>query len=418
MLRVTLRLMLALIALASVRLHAAPLSLEQALHLASSDSLGARGLGQRVLAAEAQVRTALGGLLPRLDANTSITRNNREVSLSDRVIVYQWDYNAQSSASVTLFEGASVPNWLAARRDEEGAVAAESWGKAELRAAAARAYFVALAARRNLDAAQRNVEVTAAAVRQTQARVDASFAVAGDLAQAELSHTQARDALVQTELALGDALDALSRIVNLPRVSAADLIEPSPNDLPSPKAPLDFDTRPDALALDHQRAAQELRTLGELLGLLPTLTLSANAFFGRANLRAPDGFFWTITLDATWTLFDYSRYGRIDASRAEEQRLALARDQLAQTTHFEQTRAERLSQAAQTRSELAQLALTQAREAQVGMHRRYEGGIATELDVAQADATAFRAEIAASLATLDVAVARLEVLRLAGGFLD
>lgn len=403
------------LALVSLALFAGPahaLSLAEAMAAAASNTEAATLLELAVDDAEASERTALGGLTPTLTASASSVRNSQAVELGGSSFVQLWDHEATLRASLDLFRGTAIPTWAAGRAQTDAARERAVWEAAGLRLAAARAYFGALTAAENLDAARSAVDLRTASLDQTSVLADAGFAMGADLSRAEYSLLEAETAALDARQTLDDRLDELAFLIGADAVDAADL---QPPELP------DFDRTPttaDLAALGADVQAQERLLRAQRMAFLPVLSVAGQYTIGQETLRAPDGTSWFLSFTATWDLFDYARYGRLDRARTGE---AEAQTQLALAERERSTElatAERRVETARQRLVLAERSVTLAQETRRLESERFDGGDLTVLDLISADDELFRSQVRRNTAALELALARVELAYLSGALED
>ncbi|MCA9565840.1 MAG: TolC family protein, partial [Myxococcales bacterium] len=153
---------------------------------------------------------------------------------------------------------------------------------------------------------------------------------------------------------------------------------------------------------------------GRWLVFLPTLSLSANYDIGRESIRSPDGTSWTVTFNASWPIFDFSRYGQLDTARAEEQIATLELDAAAREARFDHANAVRDLEVARARVAVAEQALEVASETRELIATQYGAGDTTSLELTEADEALFTAQVALNLAQLQRDIAIVELLYVSG----
>lgn len=391
------------------------MTLWEAMDRASRHSEAAELLQLDETIASADEQTALGELIPTLTANGALTRNQEEVRLGEQVFVNLWDYNANAQLRIEIFRAGAISDYFAASRSADSAEYRASWERAALRLAAGRAYLASLTASANVDVARESLAVRQRSLEQTQVLAEVGYALSADVSRARLAVIESETALLDAENRLADALDVLSFVVNVPELTAADL-DP---DTTMPQVPiLEPSARSDLRALDLEIAAQRARRTSLWLTFLPSLTITGQYDFGRESIRAPDGTFWTISLTATWLLFDYGRYGRLDASQASIERLQVEREQALRQLAVDRATYQRRLEAAEARVTLTTEAAAVADEARTLVLEQYQEGEVTTLELTEADDALFRARVDHNLARLQRELARLEMAYTLGALDD
>lgn len=392
------------------------LTLSEVLERAVSETEAAQILRARVQHAEAGERVAFADFLPRASATGTITRNDREIRLGDRVTTQQYDWSAGARAEVDLFRGAVLPTWRAAQHTTEALRERERWERATLRFAAARAFLEATAALETLEDAREAVTVARETREQIAALAEAGFRVEADVGQARLAELEAETEARAAERRLEDALTELAFLIGEPSVAAGALVrDDDAIEALLVRADTDRMRRSDLEAFSRDMEAADARVRARLWALAPSLNLAAQANFGRPSLRAPEGVWWALSLNASWQIFEWGRYAQIDQAR-------LDRATLDWEFQAEERRITRDLTLAQRRLDetLDQLALTEeavavAEENQRIARVRFETGDVTALEVTVADNAVFRARNRATRVLLERDLARLALLYQQGG---
>jgi outer membrane protein TolC len=394
-----------------------PLTLAEAMARAASNTEAARLLELDVASAEAGERTALGELTPLLRATGSSVRNQEEIGIGDSVFVNLWDHSANIRVSIDVFRGTAIPSWRASRHTTEAARERARWEAAGLRLAAARAYLAALTSRQNLEAARESVALRQTSLEQAELVLEAGYALAADVSRARFSLIEAESAVLDAEQELADALDLLAFLVDVPSLLPDDLSTASMPAASSAPGSVDGD-RGDIRALEREIESRDAFTRGQWLSFLPVLSVAGQYNIGPESLRAPDGTYWFISLTASWDLFDYRRYGRLDAARTAESAAELRRDEALRQLDTDLTTGRRRLDTAEARLVLAEEAERVAVETRDLEAERYSGGDITVLDLVTADVALFRAQVASNLARLERDLALVQLAYLQGRLED
>lgn len=383
----------------------AALTLSAAMEQAAANPDAVARLRAEVARAEGEARVALGELLPRLTVQSGVTRNDVGVDVGGRSVANAWDYSSSAVLSVDLFRGVTIPQRRASLLALDAATAQADWEAATLRRAAGRVYLTALAARANWEAAVQSVTLANETLAQVQVRLDLGFAVPADVSQARLAVLRAEGAVLDALVVLEDLLEELAWLTGQPRVAPTELGEPS-----LPAAPMSDGSRLSSLlALDAQIDAGNERVRAQRWTLLPTASMQANSVWGQESLRAPEGTYWSVTLNLQWTLFDYARYGRIDVANASVDALVAQRSEAERRNRTDETLAARQLTRATEREVLAEEAVTVAEET-VGLVRtRFELGEGTTLELTAAEVEAFRTRTDRNVARLQRSLAWLDL---------
>jgi len=369
---------------------------------------------QEVRRRDAEAGLARDRLLPSGDIAGTLTRNDTQIQVGDRAFTNLWDYSARANLIVPLLR---FDEWTARRAlqtSTESAEALAEFEEANLRVSAGRAYVAALTAQQNLAVANEQIVLAQTSVDQTTALADAGFLVAADVAQAELQLVQAQNNVVRADLQHRNALASLAFIMGVPEgeVMSASLVEPTLQDA----APVETLANEWAQRIAMQSAQQTLRSVRQ--DWIPTLNLVGQYNFQRASLRAPNGTFWTISLNLNWVFLDLTRRGRREVAELQVQTAEIQADRLARSNEFERAQAQRTVESTETEILTAEQQIEAAEIAQNLVRERFNAGEVTVLEMTQADNAVFTARTAHNLARLNRDLALLDLLFFSGAFED
>lgn len=400
---------------------AEPLTLEQALELAAANHETGGIAAARLERAQAFRRQALAQLVPSLTISGTYTRRAEEVTRvidGDEVTVQAIDALAgQAVVESTLVDLRALPLIRAAGSSLE-AQAAES---EELRRAlafdVADTYFAALSAERLLGAARRRVEVAAATVEESTIRLEAGLANRNDRTRTELELATARLEVTQAESLVTSTRLALGFLIGLPL--EAGLLEPDPPPIPEGDRDALIERARRAsrelVALERRAAAARQSALAPRLGIVPTLDLR-----GLYRLTNEEGLSgrdedWNVALNLGWALFDGGDRAALAAQRdaeAREAELVFERRRREIAVEVEAALAD-LANAEAGRSQAA-VRLEVAGENAEEVRERFQNGLATALEQADALVARFEAEAEVERQRFAVARARLALERAVG----
>jgi outer membrane protein TolC len=367
-------------------------------------------------AADARAGEALGRALPAISASGTYARNEREVAIGGSTFVPLNQVDGAVALTVPLldltrFVRVSATNQLAASaayREQEVARAAE--------AETVQLYYQLAADLGLVRAARRALEVVQVNLTMTEQTARAGTATALDVQRASAEVERQRQQLTSAELAVRLAARALaSRTHVVPDVGAEppladDLhVEPPLPDFLA-NAPLTPAVKSAALA----REAAERTATAQTLTLVPVLTASASERYTNATaFLGGHHEAYTLAASLVWAFDLGTPYG-IRARNAESAAAAAREREAALVTGDAIFQAWSTIDAdiARCRSARAQEAVS-ARAAEIA-RARYHSGVATQLDMIQADRDAFAAEAGRVQSDADLLNARLQ-LRLAAG---
>jgi outer membrane protein TolC len=366
--------------------------------------------------AAARADQALGTALPGLTLSGLYTRNQREVSVGGLKVVPRDQLDGSVTLSVPLLDLAKFARISAAKRVAEAAGHRQAAAALETEAQVVQGYFqlaanLALgdAARKALDAARTNLELSDGALR-------AGTATTLDVQRASAEVERQSQQVTSAELAVKLAARALeSQTAVTPDTGSGPALA---DDL-HPEAPLASfaaasASTPVVRAATATRSAAERSATAERLGLLPTLNGSLSERYTNATgFQGGHHDVYTATVEAVWA-FDFATAPGIRARDAEAA-AARAREkgaQLAAGDAIHRAWSTIEASVARSRSARAQAAVS-GRAADIA-RTRYRSGVATQLELIQADRDAFAAQAARIQSDAELLNARAQ-LRIASG---
>lgn len=390
-------------------------SLDEFLQHAAQANVDARLSKEATVRASADHGAAWGGLLPSLTANGGYTRNQYEavVELPDgpnstkQIVITPYNQlDATFKVELPLID---ATKWLRAAATKASADAAERRQQGTLHQVQrqviagyygyASAVAVRESAEKSLKAAQSQLEVT-------KARASAGVANELDLARAVAEVERNQQALADAETVFETQARSLRTLTGLeprqvPRLPSDDLhAEPPEGELLG-----QLEQLPEVSAADRDVVAANRATTAAGLALVPTVNgqytqrfTNATGFQGaNALYSAGVNFSWRLDLPAAQALRSQQSNGRTAALNAERARQQ-AQDQL----HSDWLKVR--ASLTKVRSTTAQVDAAQ-RAASLA-HERYGAGVATQLDVIQAERDLFTAEVSHIQARGELANAR------------
>jgi outer membrane protein TolC len=381
----------------------------------SLDLAQARSRAEEAAAVERQVAAQL---VPSLDARASYEANSDEAPPPGLVpgptrLVIQTEERFTATGSVRL--PLVVPAaWFEVRAARGGSRAADASADAtarRLRAGFAQAAHAARAGEEVVVASERAVETAAEHARSAQRRVNAGIAPPLEALRArteqvrrESDLARARADLGRSRLALGILLgrDGPVRVL-VPEGAAA------PEAAADPGAPADaVERRAEVRAQRARRDAAEEQVRASSARLFPQVSASGSAFASDMPLVTGEKDGWRFTVDLTWAIYDgglrearrrQARAQLAGARAAEEaQRLAVVQEVQDGARDLAVTR-ERLR--------LAETQRTLAADAAESARRSFEAGVASNLDVMDANDRLYQADVGLADARARVAQAAI-----------
>lgn len=409
----------------------AELPLDAALAELDRQSLTLAQARSRAAEASALVRQSASALLPTVGVTGTYLRNNEGVELArpgaagavPETIVIQPDAatSVTGSVRVPLLVPSAWFDVAAARGNARAADRSADATRLALRTGFAQSAHGAAAAEEVVRASERAVESAGELARSAERRVAAGTAAPLDAlrSQTELVRREsdlagARADLERARLALG---------VLLGRPDPVRVIVPEVADAPAPEldAPADalvgeaLDRRPELAAQEAQVAAAEAGVRSAWARLVPQLSASGALFASDVPFVTGEEDGWRMTVDLTWTLYDGGfRYGK---RRQAEAQVAGARASSEAQTLAVRQEVEDARRDVRVGRERLRLAETQARlagEAAASARRLFEAGVASSLDVIDANDRLYFAETGLADARARLAQARLALGRALG----
>ncbi len=400
------------------------LTLEQALEQARQNNLDLRVARERLSQAELASRRAWAGYLPTVVASGVYTRNSDEARVTvpggPEIVIQPFDaLNGQLELRQALIAPQLWAGIKASYSAERFAELNTEQAKREILFGVAQAYYGAAAAQTAVTAQQRLLEVNQARVKDTQARFDAGTVTRVALLRAQLDLTRAEQDLVRQSNSLAASKLALATLI-VREDTDFELAPPPEPSLPAAETDLvnlALEQRADVAAAREGVRLAGLNKTGAWLAYLPTLGLSgvyratnAAGFTGQATT-------WAINLAVNWTIWDGGLREinlREQSSRVRE---STAQQELAVLRTREEVKRSQLDleTALGNRSRAAQ-ALELARETQRLTEISFKAGVATYLEVADANAALTGAEVGFISERLNAALSALRLLRSVGAF--
>ncbi len=403
--------------------------LDQALQELDERSLSLAQARGRVEEAAGIFRQALAPALPTLTAAGSYTRNRDAATapvgrlltaldpaappIPDLVIQPRAVLGASGTVRVPLVVPSLWADAMAARSAERAAEASADATRLQLRTALVQGAWAAGAGEEVVAASERALESAEEQARSAQAAVEAGTGVPLSVLQARTETVRrrsdlarARADLARSQLALGVLLGRAEPL----RISPTVLSAPAGVDARS-LAEEALARRPEIRAQAAQVEAAQRQLASARWRLAPQLSASASAFAQDVPLPTGKDDGWRITVDLVWPLYDGgARYGRARQARGalSGARAALEAQRVAVRQEVED--AARDVAVAEERLQLAQDQAKLAAEAAATARRGFAGGVASSLDVLDANDRLYQAEVglAEAQARLGIALASLD----------
>jgi outer membrane protein len=410
------------------------LTLEEAVDFALKNYPAVRASIERVNAAQAGVGLARTNYLPRADmlwqTNRATDNNITGLLLPQSIVapisgpvpVSPSNQSAWGSAAGLLFSwepvdfgyrGAKVE---AARAVRGQATAEASLTRLDVAFATVNAYLTVLAAQRTVKAAEADVQRRETFGKSVRVLVDHQLRAGADASRADAELARARVNLARARQQEKISRAALADILGLPDVSVevreSSLLEPAPEQSPqntsltdNPVAQVQHARVEEAQAQVHildrsyyPKFYLQSSVYGRGSGLDP-----AGKFEGGTAGLGPDRSNWALGLSVTFPAFDIFAIRSRKAIESANERAEAARyDQTLQDLTGQLRKAEASLEGARDVAKNTPQELDAARSTETQVRARYDAGLATLVDVAEAQSLLVQSETDDVLARLAI----------------
>jgi outer membrane protein TolC len=387
------------------------LTLPEAIRLAHEYNEDSKIADKRVEIAEGEVESSRAAFLPTLTLGASAQADAREDARGRHVT---------GSSSLTLrqplLRPSAIPNYRASKVSLD---AAKANGSEDQRAVAfdtARAYVKAVAAESVLQASQGRLDRAKADFDDVKARVEAELVSSNDLTRERLDVSSAQKGVFTSQSSLQRARLDLALLIGkavdgalVPPGALSDAAENFTGDDDSLRK-VALDKRVDLKAAHLQTLAARIQSEEPNYRLIPSIDLTGQI---TANPDPGDHQPWddeTLTVSLTWTIFDGgARYGdrrsrsaQADIAELSEKRLGREIDNDVATALVELDTAKDAYRVAKESVDAAR-----ANSDETGT--LYDQGLARAIELTDANASLFDAEVGLAQARLDLVNAYLDV---------
>jgi outer membrane protein len=409
-------------------------TLEQAVSQALTNYPALRAAIERVTAAGAGIDLARTSYLPHADMlwqSNRATRNNifglllpQSVipSLTGPVLATTSGETVWGSAGGILFSWEPFDfgyrhATVSAARDARNRVTAEAaLTRLDVAAAAADAFIILAAAEQRVRAAQADVERRKVFAESIHVLVKNELRPGADASRADAELAAARTRLIEAETAADEGRATLAAILDMAgtgiRIDPAPLLGPPPE---SPAQGPALSSHPFAMIERANVEESKNKVLALERSYVPRFSLQS-AVAGRGSGANPDGSVatglnglgleranWAAGLTVTFPLFDFaSIHSRRRIEEANERAAQARYDQALQDLTGQSGRARAAWEGARRVAENTPIELQAARDTETQARARYQAGLATIVEVADAQRLLVQAEIDDALARLNV----------------
>ncbi|MFC1852338.1 TolC family protein [candidate division CSSED10-310 bacterium] len=362
-------------------------------------------------------KRAFASFLPVLTFNTTLTHYDTEIVFGDRTIQQQDALSGDVRATVPLYSAPLFPALSGARATAKAADLTFEWQKVSFLFEVSRTYFATLSAQNLVQTAERALLTAQEHHSATQTRLSAGEVLSLDVTRARMEVMTLERDLIKVRSACDGAFEYLSFLIqqDLPfRIESPVMaeLEHSEGSQFVDRAHRD---RPDLIAQEYTIEAGEYACREALVDYLPELNLTGT-YRGTENTGfSGDNFSWNVLLSFDWMLYSGGKRGITRHERASQlQALRLQKRLLERRIKLEVQQAERDLKTARATLDTAEGKLALARENQELVLERFRAGLATSLEIIDADEQLRQAEYAVVAEQFHLELMRLEMFRVLG----
>ena len=398
-----------------------PLRLEDAVQLALARNERAKIAEDQIVEADAALEKARVAFLPVITATGADTARPYNVVRSGVTVTANNVVTGTANIVQPILNLPAWPLYHQAQRLLDAQKAASTDAKRVLEFNAAQTFFNALASEAVLAAAERRRDTAKASLDDAQARVQAQLNSSNDVTRAQLDLASAEQEVASDDGNVKNSYIALAFVVNAkvsgPLAPPAETLRVAAN----PPGAVDalvrsaVSRRPDLVAAKFSAKAAHDFADEPLLRIAPTLTVTGG--INGSTLVMGSGYFTDETLVSTltWQIYDGSNRYADKHSRDAAARIAdLTADQLTRQIGVDVETAVTQVNSAQAQFAAASDAVTAARKNVGETATLYRQGLATALELTDANDSRFEAEVGYSGAQYAMALAYLALRQAMG----
>lgn len=399
----------------------ARLTLQQATDQAVAKYPSLRVTQEQVAAAAAGINLARTAYLPRVDMIGQVNRATRNnvfglllpqsvlPSISGPVLGTNnlnsvWGTALGSLVSWEPFDfGLRNANIAAAKASKTRAEAAAGRTRFEVQAMAADAYLTVLAAQQTVKAAQAGVERARVLARIVEALVKSELRPGADGSRARAEIAFAETQLIQAEQAVDVAKVTLAQLLDV--APAAVALEPGPLLGPPPELPGETNVAKHPLAIEQTTAIDEAKAREKILNrtYFPKFSFQGAGYARGTGNVGPNIQNWAVGFTATFPIFDFASLRAKKEVESHRERSEEARyQQVILELNGQLQRAQAALNGAKRVAGNTPVQLEAARDTEQQAKARYQAGLSSVVDVAEAERLLTGAEIDDALAKLTV----------------
>lgn len=384
--------------------HAEDLEIDAAIAAALRTHERVKLADARVEQAEADIAAARSEFLPTLTLGASATA--RPTSDSDGRYV-------TGAGTLTLVQPLLAPSAIPRLASSEHTLDAETWSREEERRLIAfdtsRAFLAALLAERVLEASENRLERAKANLANAVARAEAELNSSNDVTRAKLDVSSALREVAARKRDRTEARVTLELLtgVTVTSVKSPDALLAASMSPPETRG---VERRSDLKSLDEQVLAQEDLAEEPMFRLIPSLDLVAQLRVNPDPIEPQPWHDETLTLQFSWTIFDGGRRYADQKAQAARVTTLEAQRALAERSLAAEVRLATVSlEAAQESFGHAKDASESSRANVDETNELYTQGLARAIEVTDANAEAYAAEIETASSQIEIARSYLEL---------
>ncbi len=401
------------------------MTLDNAWARALRDSDDLETLRAAVDRARAAKRRAIAAMLPGLTASGQYRLNEEEVKTNGLLLRRQHEITGSLSITWSLFDGRALPAWSAAKQQVALANLSYEDGRSALMVEVASLYYSVLAAEQLVEVAKSAVAARKQHLEAARARLAANHAVRLDVERADAAVHRAERDLIDARHQLEKLRDSFAVSIGADpplRHSLHRSTIETANDVRSFSETVaierGLERRLDLEVLRGNLVVADTLSATPWWSMVPRLSLTGRLDFSQTTFNRPDAVTPSLTLNATWALYDGgSRYADLDehAAAIRQARAALRRAE--RGTRAEIREALRSIETGAAAMSAARAEEAAARRALEAANTSFSLGNATGLDVIDAQLEHEQSRSAIIREALNLKISRI-TLRRAVGDLD
>ncbi len=383
------------------------LTLESAIQMALSRNERAMAADEQLAAAQSRVARARAYFMPSLSASGTYTRRpfevTRGISGGQQIVVQKLNaYSGLALLNLTIFDSRGLPALLQASSERKAETYAAAESKRQLAFEVSNAFLTTLSVEQVLEASMHRFEYAKQALEAAKARYAAGLVSINDVTRAELEYataemgiTQVKGQLTTSYLQLGYLLDdkeVLQKKLEVPEF----LLQAAANN-PAAAEQLISEAQERRLDLGSLRwhaKGQQALVVEPILKWLPSLAFTGQYRYTNEAGLTGRSTNWNLALTATWSIFDgFTR----NADYKERKALAVLADLDVKSAmrSVELDVRDALVSLTNQQASLKQATVAHevAKRNAVQIAELYRQGLATALQVADANVSLFEAEV-------------------------